>query len=212
MELPTKGNPHVRTRVDPVMKRFLRGYAAAHDTTIAQLVREVLAEWVYERVDHTPSKRVDHTLRRLDVLFKQFGLRVAMLPGDGGREQSGLRVRVAGEVKVPGGVKPPAEKTPPRLDAEKEREEMYWLVVALLKEAQKLAGDEELAKKAGSRMDAMKVAANLTRLGEAILAGYERAYIQPTVDELESLIEQLKEKLKQTDQKGQESASAGANT
>ena len=68
--LPSKGNPHVRTRVDPVLKRFLQGYAVAHDTTTAKLVREVLGEWVYEKVGHTPSKRVDHTLHRLDLLSK----------------------------------------------------------------------------------------------------------------------------------------------
>jgi len=41
--------------------------------TIENVLRvdsEVLAEWVYEKVGHTPSKRVDHTLHRLDLLSK----------------------------------------------------------------------------------------------------------------------------------------------
>jgi hypothetical protein len=77
----------------------------------------------------------------------------------------------------------------------------------MLKQAQELSENEALAEKAGSRMDAMKAASALSRAGEAILAGYDRAYIQPHLDELEKLIEQLKEQLKQTDQKGQENAS-----
>ena len=68
--MPSKGNPLVRARVDEVLKRYLEGYAAAHRTTTAKIVREVLAEWVYERVSHTPSEKVSHTLHRLDVLAR----------------------------------------------------------------------------------------------------------------------------------------------
>ena len=89
---------------------------------------------------------------------------------------------------------------------------MYWIVVGMLKEAQELSENEELAKKAGSRMDAMLVAGALARVAEAILAGCERAAIQPQLDELTELIEQLKEQLKQTDQKGQEDTSGSTET
>jgi hypothetical protein len=55
-------------------------------------------------------------------------------------------------------------------------------------------------------MDAMMVAGALVRVGEAVLEGYDRAYIQPHLDELTRLIEQLKEQIRQHDQEGQESA------
>ena len=59
--MPSKGNPHLRTRVDPVLNRFLWAYAIAHHTTVAKLMREIVAEWVFERVDHTPLELVDPT-------------------------------------------------------------------------------------------------------------------------------------------------------
>jgi phosphoserine phosphatase len=89
---------------------------------------------------------------------------------------------------------------------------MYRLVVEMLREAHRLAGDEGLANKAKARMTAMLVASNLTRTGEAILRGYEKGYLQPIVDELVNLIEQLKEQLEQARQAGQESAPTSATT
>ena len=208
--MPTKGNPHLRTRVDPVLKRFLEAYAVAHDTTPSKLVREVLAEWVYGKVDHTPSQRVDHTLHRLDVLSKQLQLALAVLPTNGGGEGYSLMPRPAGEVTIPGGgkVQHGEEKAgEARVDTVKEREKMYWMVVAMLREAAKLSENEALAKTSGSRMDAMMVAGALVRVGEAVLEGYDRAYIQPHLDELTRLIEQLKEQIRQPDQKRQENTS-----
>jgi hypothetical protein len=202
--------------VDPVLKRFLQGYAVTHDTTTAKLVREVLSEWVFEKVDHTSSKRVDHTLHRLDLLSKQLQLKVAVLPAKGHTAGSERVVRSAGTVRIPGRgtVRQEEEEDtgPRRVDTVKERESVYWMVVAMLKEAQTLSENEALAEKAGSRMDAMKVAGALARVGEAILAGYDRAYIQPRLDEVEQLIEQLKEQIKQTDQKGQEKPQRSAAT
>jgi len=198
--------------VDPVLKRFLKGYAAAHDTTTAKLVREVLGEWVFEKVDHTPSKKVDHTLHKLDLLSKQLQLKVAVLPAKGDTADSELVVRSAGTVRIPGRgtVRYEEDAGSRRVDTVRERESVYWMVVAMLKEAQTLSENESLAKKAGSRLDAMKVAGVLARVGEAILSGYDRAYIQPSLDEVEQLIEQLKEQVKQTDQKGQENPTRNA--
>ena len=96
-----------------------------------------------------------------------------------------------------------------RVDWVKEREDMYGLVVDMLKEAQKLSENEAAAKKAKARMDAMAVASTLARVGEAILSGYERAIIQPKVEELERLIEDLKQQTKQTDKERKEN-SAGS--
>jgi hypothetical protein len=203
--------------MDPVLKRFLQGYAVVHHTTTAKLVREVLAEWMYDRVSLTPSERVSHTLRRLDLLSKQLQLKLAVLPAVGSMPGSEGGVRIAGTVRISGheAVEHEEEKEPPRprgVDTVKERESMYWIVVGMLKEAQELSENEALAEKAGSRMDAMKAASALSRAGETILAGYDRAYIQPHLDELEKLIEQLKEQLKQTDQKGQENTSGSTET
>jgi hypothetical protein len=219
--LPTKGNPHLRIRVDPVVKRFLRGYAVAHDTTSAGLVREVLAEWVAERVDPTPSKRVDHTLHRLSGLLMRLELKVASLPGNGeqGHHPDLVRIASTDDVKVldkDGKIhavrKPPPPPAQPRLDPQKEREALYWIVVGMLKETQKLSESEELAKKAEARMGAMMTHGNLTRIGEALLEGYEKSYIQPMVDELVKLIEDLKTQLKQANQTGQENTSTGTTS
>ena len=201
--------------MDPVLKRFLEAYAVGHDTTPSKLVREVLAEWVYGKVDHTPSQRVDHTLHRLDVLSKRLQLAVAVLPINGGGEDYSLKLQPAGEVTIPGGgkVEHGEEKAgEARVDTVKEREKMYWMVVAMLKEAAKLSENEALAKTSGSRMDAMMVAGALVRVGEAVLEGYDRAYIQPHLDELTKLIEQLKEQIRQPDQKGQENTSGSTET
>lgn len=179
------------------MKRFLHGYAVAHDTTTAELVRRVMADWVRERVDSTPEARVDSTLHVLEVLGMALQLKVA-----GG----GLQVYPAGSATP---IRTPKPK-PPGIDIENEREAAYRVVVAMLKEAQKLAGDEVLAKTSKARMTAMLVASNLTRTGEAVLRGYERGYLQPLVDELVNLIEQLKEELKQAREAGQESTPTGA--
>jgi hypothetical protein len=202
------------TRVDPVLKRFLEGYAATHGTTSAKLTREVLAEWMYERVAYTPLKKVDYTLHRLDVLSKQLQLKVAVLPA--GENGGSSKVQVAGELTIPGEGKTPTPhpkpEQRPRVDTVKEREELYWQVVAMLHEATKLSENQALAQKAGSRMDAMMVAGTLARIGEAILEGYDRAYIQPHLDELTDLIEQLNDQLRQTDQKGQENATGSTET
>ena len=213
--MPSKGNPHLRTRVDPVLKRFLQGYAAAHSTTSSKLVREVLAEWVYERVDNTSSKRVEHALYTLDLLSKRLQLKVAVFPAKGDEDASELVLESAGHRTTPVARATESEgeeKARPRVDTLKEREEMYWVVVAMLKEAQKLSENEALAKNSGARMDAMMVTAALARVGEALLEGYDRAYVQPLMDEMEKLIEQLKEQLKQTDQKGQENPQGSTAT
>ena len=62
MKVPRKGNPHIHVHLDPVVKRFLHGYAISHDTTTAKLGRRVLAEWVHERVGSTPGGRVGSVL------------------------------------------------------------------------------------------------------------------------------------------------------
>jgi hypothetical protein len=122
----------------------------------------------------------------------------------------------AGHVTAIGApISPQVDATKPKslgIGAETEREVMYGLVVEMLREAHRLAGDEVLAKKAEARMTAMLVASNLARTGEAILRGYERGYLQPLVDELVNLIEQLKEQLEQARQAGQESAPTSATT
>ena len=172
----------------------------------ARLVRDVLAEWVYEKVSHT--------LHRLDVLSKQLQLKVAVLPP--GEGESSRKVQVAGELTIPGERKPPTPhlkpEQRPRVETLKEREELYWQVVAMLHEAAKLSENEALAQKAGSRMDAMMVSGTLARIGEAILEGYDRAYLQPQLDELTHLIEQLKDQVRQTDQKRQENATGSTGT
>jgi len=194
------------TRVDRVLKRFLDGYAVAHGTTTAKLVREIVAEWVYQRVDYTPSTRVDYTLRRLGLLSKRLQLKVARLPA----KEEAMVVRPAGHVRIPGH-EPVVEQEEKkerrkRVDWVKEREGMYGLVVDMLKEAQKLSENEAVAKKAKARMDAMAVASTLARVGEAILSGYERAIIQPKVEELERLMEDLKQQTKQTDKERKENS------
>jgi len=58
----------------------------------------------------------------------------------------------------------------------------------------------------------MLAAGTLARIGEAILEGYDRAYLQPQLDELTHLIEQLKDQVRQTDQKRQENATGSTGT
>jgi hypothetical protein len=69
VKVPRKGNPHIHVHLDPVVKRFLHGYAISHDTTTAKLGRRVLAEWVHERVGSTPEGRVGSTLHAPKTLY-----------------------------------------------------------------------------------------------------------------------------------------------
>lgn len=155
-----------------------------------------MAEWVYERVGPTSKDRVGHTLHRLDALSKRLQLKLLQLPGEASGTNSGMMVAIAGEVRTTA----PREHKPPSMEVEKEREALYGIIVGMLKEAQELTENEELAKNAEARMSAMIVASSLTRAGEAVLRGYERGYVQPLVDELVSMIEQLKAQLRESDQ------------
>jgi hypothetical protein len=65
-------------------------------------VREIVAEWVYQRVDHTPSTRVDYTLRKLDLLSKRLQLKVVALPAKEEADSLVMVVRPAGHVRIPG--------------------------------------------------------------------------------------------------------------
>jgi hypothetical protein len=112
--MPSKGSPQVETRVDPVLKRYLEAYAAAHGTTPSKLTRDVISEWVYDRID-TSSNGVGRSLHKMDVLLKRLQLKVAILAPAGG-EDSAARVYDAGRVRVPGGKKP--AEPPPAAPAE----------------------------------------------------------------------------------------------
>lgn len=65
--MPTKGNPLIRTRVDPPLKVGLEAYALAKGITLSQLVRQVLMEFAHE-VGHTHDG-VCHTLDRITALI-----------------------------------------------------------------------------------------------------------------------------------------------
>jgi len=50
--LPAKGNPIIKTRVDPSLKVGLEAYALARGITLSQLVRQILMKFAHE-VGHT---------------------------------------------------------------------------------------------------------------------------------------------------------------
>jgi hypothetical protein len=142
--LPGRGNPHIVVRVEPVLKRYLEGKAAAKNTTTAILVREILAQWVREEVESTQRGQVESTLNHLDVLSKRLQLQILKLP--------------SGPVK-----QPLQERKGPNVKVQDEREELYNTTIAMLKDAVKLSENEDLAKNAEARMTAMLVASNITR-------------------------------------------------
>ena len=142
---------------------------------------------------------MDATLHRLDSLARSFQIKLVSGPG---QPIIDLTVSAGSAVSLI-----PKKRKGPKIDIEKEREGMYDIVVAMLKEAQRLAEDEVLAGKSEARMSAMLIASNLTRTGEAVLQGYERGYLKPLVDELVSIIEQLKEQLREANTERSKSAS-----
>jgi len=82
------------------------------------------------------------------------------------------------------------------LDTQKERERLYDTAISILKEAIKLGENEELAKNARARMEAMRLANAASRTAEAILRGYDRRDVEALLEELRKTNESLKTQLR----------------
>ena len=82
------------------------------------------------------------------------------------------------------------------LETQKERERLYDIAISILKEAIKLSENEELAKNARARMEAMRLANAASRTAEAILSGYDRRDVEALLEELRKTNESLQAQLK----------------
>jgi hypothetical protein len=82
------------------------------------------------------------------------------------------------------------------LDTLKERERLYDTAISILKEAVKLSENEELAKNARARMEAMRLANAASRTAEAVLRGYDRRDVEALLEELRKTNESLKAQLR----------------
>jgi hypothetical protein len=161
--MPSKGNPQITVRVDPVLKAGLDAYALAKRISRAELVRRVLLE--FAREVGVTQRGVGVTLDRISALIKTL-------------EAQALSVGIAG------------------LDTQKEREQLYDTAMALLKEAIKLSENEEAAKSARARMEAMRLANAASRTAEAILRGYDRRDVEGLLQELRETNESLQAQLR----------------
>ena len=86
------------------------------------------------------------------------------------------------------------------IQTQNEREGLYDVALALLKEAVKLSESEEAAEKALARMEAMRLVSNVSRTALAILGGYDRRDIEALLDELKKTNESLQAQLRTTAQ------------
>jgi hypothetical protein len=88
--LPTKGNPFIKARVDPVLKSGIEGYALAKNMSVAKLLRKVLMAWARE-VGLTQNG-VGPTLRRIQMLSQAleaqaYSVGIAGIDTQKGREE-----------------------------------------------------------------------------------------------------------------------------
>jgi len=147
-----KGNPSISTRVDPAANAALRGMALLRGITVSELVRQILSEWAREEIKD-PYRKVAFILAEFDDLVKQLELDIAKLA----------------VTKIP-----LQEQKGVGLETQKEREELYGIVRAMLRKAIELTESEEEAKNARARMDAIRLVNVTSRTGDAVLRNYDR--------------------------------------
>lgn len=111
------------------------------------------------------KNQVAATLERIDALVRKL-------------QVEALQVSIAGKV-----------------DTQKTRESLLATSLALIKESVKFGENEEAAKNARARIEAMRLANQASRTAEAILRGYDSRDIGALVEELISANEQLKAEL-----------------
>jgi hypothetical protein len=175
--LTSKGNFALHVRLDPLLSNGLRARALARNVTVNELAKFVLGEYVKQAAEDVGSIPV--LLRHLDVLVRTLELQA---------NQLALK-QVAGS----GAVKEPmkAEK-----DTQTDRLGLHDTVDDILKAVIKLCENEEAAKNAKTRMEAMRLANTTVRTDLALLQGFDRRDIQVLIDEVKETNESLKAQLR----------------
>lgn len=155
-------------RLDPALKAGLEAYALAKGLSVSQLVRRVLMDFAHE----VASSQLYSTQGGVEYTLGRIKVLVGTL------EVQWYNAAVAG------------------IATQKQGGELYDSVLALLKEAVRLAQSEAAAKNVGVCIDVMCLVSAVGRTALSIVSGYDRRDIQRLMDELKKTSESIQARLR----------------
>ena len=181
----SEGNQQLRLRLEPLLWDGLVALSLNRNLTVNELVRIILSQFVKHTAEDSGGVQV--ILRHLDVL-------VATLAAQSNKVALG---RMATKVPMK------AEK-----DTQSDRLGLHETVNEILKTVIKLCENEEAAKNAKARMEAMRLANTTIRTDLMLLQGFDIRDIQVLLDEVKATNESLKAKLGASEKGPKETGSA----
>lgn len=164
--------------MDPLLRAGLRAIAMAQNVTVSKLVVLTLGELVKQSAEEKGGVPV--LLRHLDTLVRTL------------ESQANQLALKQIETTGPGPYKQPQKADK---DTQTDRLGLHDTVNTILKTVIKLCENEEAAKNARARMEAMRLANTTVRTDLALLQGFDRRDIQVLIDEVKATNESLKAKL-----------------
>jgi hypothetical protein len=189
----SEGNPRLTLRLDPLIRAGLEARALSRGVTLTELAKFVLVEYVKQSAEEregTPA-----LLRHLDTLVRTLQLQATALT-------------LPTVVEAPGPKKQPMKASK---DTQQSRLDLHETVDAILKTLVTLYENEEAAKNAKARMEAMRLANITIRTDLAILHGIDSRDIQALLDEVRETNEQFKAQIA-ANQRGTKEASKPAGS
>jgi hypothetical protein len=166
--LPASGNPHLVVRLDPALKAGLEAYALVKGLSVSQLVRRVLMDFAHE----VASSQLYSTQEGVEYTLDRIKVLVGTL------EVQWYNAAVTG------------------IPTQKQGGELYGTVLALLKEAVRLAQNEAAAKNVSACIGVMCLVSAVDRTALSILSGYDRRDIERLMDELKKTNESIQARLR----------------
>ncbi len=155
-------------RLDPVLKGGLEAYALAKGLSVSQLVRRVLMDFAHE----VASSQLYSTQEGVEYTLDRIKVLVGTL------EVQWYSAAVTG------------------IPTQKQGGELYDTVLALLKEAVRLAQSESAAKNVSACIDVMCLVSAVSRIALSILSGDDRPGIERLMDELKKTSESIQARLR----------------
>jgi hypothetical protein len=155
-------------RLDPALRAGLEAYALAKGLSVSQLVRRVLMDFAHE----VASSQLYSTQKGVEYTLDRIKVLVGTL------EVQWYNAAVTG------------------IPMQKHGGGLYDTVLALLKEAVRLAQSEAAAKNVSACIDVMHLASTVSRTALSILGGYDRSDIERLMDELKKTNESIQARLR----------------
>lgn len=173
----SKGNPRRRFRLDPLMLRWVEGYAAANGLNFSSVVRLAVSRFIQSEITRMEIKGL------LDILDRQ------------SRELEGAvlsyyvqKVALAGQL---------AEQ---KVVVSSERQQLYDKTLAMMRTLLEIAESKEAAQNLQIKIQAILAANALMRTAETIMRDYERGIAEGHLKQMRDYIEQLREAVQESGQ------------